>query len=252
MTTPKAIRLPQIKVACSDCSLRSLCLPFGLDGEELTKLDEIIKRPRPLQRSQRLYHPGDDFRSIYVVRSGSVKTYTTTPSGEQQITGFHLPGELVGLDGVSTDNYSCTAEALETTSVCELPFTRLESLSGQIPGLQRQLHRLMSKEILAEQQLLLQLGKMSAESRVAAFLVSISMRLHTRGFSPTEFNLTMTRTDIGNYLGMAVETVSRQFTHFQEQGVLKASRKHIQLLQLDTLRQLSGLMQCEAKPVSPE
>jgi len=219
-----------------------------LDGEELNKLDEIIKRPRPLQRSQRLYHPGDDFRSIYVVRSGSIKTYTTTTTGDQQITGFHLPGELVGLDGVSTDNYSCTAEALETTSVCELPFSRLETLSGQIQGLQRQLHRLMSKEILAEQQLLLQLGKMSAESRVAAFLVSISMRLHMRGFSETEFNLTMTRTDIGNYLGMAVETVSRQFTNFQEQGLLKASRKHIQILELDTLRQLSGLMQCEQKP----
>ncbi|MEJ2181387.1 MAG: cyclic nucleotide-binding domain-containing protein, partial [Gammaproteobacteria bacterium] len=134
MTTPKAIRLPQIKVACSDCSLRTLCLPFGLDGEELNRLDEIIKRPRPLQRSQRLYHPGDEFRSIYVVRSGSIKTYTTTTTGDQQITGFHLPGELVGLDGVSTDSYSCTAESLETTSVCELPFARLESLSGQIQG----------------------------------------------------------------------------------------------------------------------
>lgn len=245
MTTPKAIHLPHIKVACTDCSLRSLCLPFGLDGEELVRLDEIIKRPRPLQRSQRLYHPGDEFRSLYVVRSGSIKTYTTTSAGEQQITGFHLPGELVGLDGVSTDQYNCTAEALETTSVCDLPFSRLESLSGQIPGLQRQLHRLMSKEILAEQQLLLQLGKMSAESRVAAFLMSISMRLENRGFSPTEFNLTMTRTDIGNYLGMAVETVSRQFTHFQEQEILKASRKYIQILKPNVLREMSGLMKCE-------
>ena len=245
MSSSTVIRLPQIKVACSDCSLRSLCLPFGLDGEELDKLDKIIKRPRPLQRSQRLYHPGDEFRSLYVVRSGSLKTYTTTSTGEQQITGFHLPGELVGLDGVSTDAYSCTAEALETTSVCELPFSKLESLSGQINGLQRQLHRLMSKEILAEQQLLLQLGKMSAEARVAAFLLSVSMRLHQRGFSPTEFNLTMTRTDIGNYLGMAVETVSRQFTSFQEQGIIKASRKHIQVLEMTKLQQISGMMQCE-------
>ena len=229
MTTPKAIRLPQIKVACSDCSLRSLCLPFGLDGEELNRLDEIIKRPRPLQRSQRLYHPGDEFRSIYVVRSGSIKTYTTTTTGDQQITGFHLPGELVGLDGVSTDSYSCTAESLETTSVCELPFARLESLSGQIQGLQRQLHRLMSKEILAEQQLLLQLQVSDADNHI----VSVSVE----GL-PTWLS----------YLGMAVETVSRQFTNFQEQGLLKASRKHIQILQLDTLRDLSGLMQCERKP----
>jgi CRP/FNR family transcriptional regulator len=245
MTTPKAIHLPQIKVACSDCSLRSLCLPFGLDSDEMNQLDKIIKRPRPLQRSQRLYHPGDGFRSLYVVRSGSIKTYTMTSTGEQQITGFHLPGELLGLDGVSADVYSCTAEALETTSVCDLPFTSLESLSGKIQGLQRQLHRLMSKEIIAEQQLLLQLGKMSAESRVAAFLMSISLRLATRGFSETEFNLTMTRTDIGNYLGMAVETVSRQFTNFQENNVIKASRKYIQILKIDTLRELSGLIKCE-------
>ncbi|NOZ52238.1 MAG: fumarate/nitrate reduction transcriptional regulator Fnr [Gammaproteobacteria bacterium] len=248
MTSTKVIRLPQIKVACSECSLRSLCLPFGLDGEELERLDEIVKRPRPLQRSQRLYHPKDQFRSLYVVRSGSIKTYTTTSTGDQQVTGFHLPGELVGLDGVSTDEYSCTAEALETTSVCELPFFKLETLSGQIHGLQRQLHRLMSKEIIADQQLLLQLGKMSAEARVAAFLLSISARLQQRGFSATEFNLTMTRTDIGNYLGMAVETVSRQFTNFQEQAFIKASRKHIEIIDLNGIKRISGIMPCERTP----
>jgi len=243
MKTPEAIHLPHIKVACGDCSLRSLCLPFGLENEAMSKLDEIIKRPRPLQRYQRLYHPGDEFQNIYVVRSGSIKTYTTTPNGDQQITGFHLPGEMIGLDGVSADKYSCTAEALETTSVCELPFSRLESLSSQVPGLQRQLHRLMSKELLAEQHLLLQLGKMSAESRVAAFLVSISLRLKQRGFSPQKFNLTMTRADVGNYLGMAVETVSRQFTHFQEQGVIKASRKYVQILDMNALQELAGTLQ---------
>jgi len=241
MTISENIHLPNIKVACQDCSLRSLCLPFGLESDAMNKLDEIIKRPRPLQRFQRLYHPGDEFRNIYVVRSGSIKTYTSISNGEQQITGFHLPGELIGLDGVSSDEYSCTAEALETTSVCELPFSRLESLSTQLPGLQRQLHRLMSKELLAEQHLLLQLGKMSAESRVAAFLMSISMRLNTRGFSPVKFNLTMTRADIGNYLGMAVETVSRQFTHFQDREIIKASRKFIQILDMDALKEMAGL-----------
>ena len=239
------IQIPQFKVACSECSLRSLCLPFGLDGDELNRLDEIVKRPRPLQRAQRLYRPGEEFKSLYVVRSGSIKTYSSTNSGEQQIIGFHLPGELVGLDGVSSDLHTCSAESLEVTSVCELPFSKLESLSGQIRGLQRQLHRLMSKEILADQQLLLQLGKMSAEQRVAAFLVSISSRLHQRGFSATEFYLSMTRTDIGNYLGMAVETVSRQFTHFQEKNYLSATRRHVEINNLPALKELAGLAKCE-------
>ena len=230
-----------VKVLCSDCRLRHLCLPQGLVDRELKMLEEIVKQPRPMQRAQRLYLPGDNFHYLFIVRSGSLKTYTTTSSGQQQIIGFHLPGELVGLDGVSDGNYFCTAEAMEMTSVCELPFTKLEHIMGKIRVLQHQVHKLMSKEILTDQQLLLQLGKMNAEQRVAAFLLNISDRLKQRGFSASEFHLPMTRSDIGNYLGLAVETVSRQFSHFQELGVIKVSRKHVIINKSQFLKSITNL-----------
>ena len=248
MTSPKVVRLSQIKVACSECSLRSLCLPLGLDKDGLDRLDELIKRPKPLQRDQYLYRTGDTFRSIFVVRAGSIKSFTLSKSGDQQITGFHLPGELIGLDGVGTDYHCCDTQALETTSVCQLPFGQLEELAANIPGLQRQLHRLMSREYVSEQHLLLQLGKMNAEQRLASFFVNLSVRSLQRGFSPTEFNLSMTRTNIGNYLGLAVETVSRQFTQFQEQKLINASRRHIEILNLDAVKQIAGYVECEKTP----
>ena len=216
-----------VKVQCSDCRLRKLCLPQGLVADEIKMLEEIVKQPRPMQRAQRLYLPGDTFHYLFIVLSGSLKTYTTMSSGQQQIIGFHLPGELVGLDGVSDGSYCCSAESMEMTSVCELPFTKLENIMSKIGGLQHQVHKLMSKELLTDQQLLLQMGKMNAEQRVAAFLLNISNRFQKRGFSATEFHLPMTRSDIGNYLGLAVETVSRQFSHFQELGTIKVSRKHV-------------------------
>jgi len=250
MPANKVVRLSQIKVACSECSLRTLCLPLGLDKEGIEQLDMLIKRPKPLQRDQYLYRTGDHFRSIFVVRAGSVKTYTITQTGEQQITGFHLPGELIGLDGVGTDSHCCDAQALETTSICQFPFSQLEELSLSVPGLQRQLHRLMSKEFVSEQHLLLQLGKMNAEQRLASFLVNLSVRSAQRGFSATEFNLSMTRTNIGNYLGLAVETVSRQFTQFQEKGLITAVRRYIHILDLLELKKMAGLMECETKPIT--
>ncbi len=252
MALNKVVRLSQIKVACNECTLRSLCLPLGLDKEGIDQLDKLIKRPKPIQRDQFLYRTGDLFRSIFVVRAGSVKTYTISQTGEQQITGFHLPGELIGLDGVGTDSHCCDAQALETTSICQLPFSQLEELSLSVPGLQRQLHRLMSKEFVSEQHLLLQLGKMNAEQRLASFLVNLSIRSAQRGFSATEFNLSMTRTNIGNYLGLAVETVSRQFTQFQEKSLIEAVRRYIHILDLVELKRIAGLLECEAKPANAQ
>ena len=234
------IDLAEIKVACQDCSLFQLCLPVGIDARDLELLDSIIKRRRQVKRGEHLFHIGASLQSIYAVRSGSIKTYTPTEDGHEQVTGFHLPGELLGLDAINTEFHPCAAKALETTSICEIPFDRLEALSTRIPGLQHQLLRIMSKEILHDQSLLMLLGKKSAEERLAALLLSLSNRYHARGFSPTEFNLSMSRNDIGNYLGLAVETVSRLFTRFQSDGVLTVQRKYIHILDLERLTTIAA------------
>ncbi len=234
------IKLEQAKVACKDCNLFQLCLPVGIDARELEELDSIIKRRRPLKRGEHLFHVGSPFQAIYAVRSGSVRTYAPTEDGLEQVTGFHLPGELLGLDAIHLKHHPCAAKALETTSLCEIPFDRLEELSTRLPGLQHQLLTIMSKEILHDQSLLMLLGKKSAEERLAALLLSLSDRYQRRGFSPTDFYLSMSRNDIGNYLGMAVETVSRLFSRFQEEGILVVQRKHICIQDLPQLRTIAN------------
>lgn len=231
-----AIQLDQTKVACKDCNLFQLCLPVGIDARELEELDSIIKRRRPLKRGEHLFHVGSPFQAIYAVRSGSIRTYAPTEDGHEQVTGFHLPGELLGLDAIHLKHHPCAAKALETTSLCEIPFDQLEELSTRLSGLQHQLLTVMSKEILHDQSLLMLLGKKSAEERLAALLLSLSERYQRRGFSPTDFHLSMSRNDIGNYLGLAVETVSRLFSRFQEEGILVAQRKHICIQDLPQLR----------------
>ncbi|OGI42537.1 MAG: transcriptional regulator [Candidatus Muproteobacteria bacterium RBG_16_65_31] len=235
--------LLKFKVACKNCTLFQLCLPVGMAAADLELLDRIIKRRRPIQRGEHLFRIGDPFRSIYAVRSGSVKTYTMLEDGRQQVTGFHLPGELLGLDAINLDHHPCSAKALEATSVCEVPFDRLEELGREVPSLPRQMLRIMSKEILHDQSLLLQLGKNSSEERLAAFLLNLSSRFQQRGFSTREYNLSMSRVDIGNYLGLAEETVSRLFTRFQEQGLITVQRKHVRILDLEKLKELTGLSQ---------
>jgi len=235
----KVITLSKIKIACQSCSLHELCLPLGLDGVDLDQLDNIIRRSHPMKKNQMLFHQGDPFQSVYAVRSGSVKTFTVADDGSEQITGFHLPGELVGLDAISEEIHPCTAKALETTSYCEIPFTQLEALSGKIPGLQRQLLKIMSKEISHDANLLMLLGKKTAEERLASLLLSLSSRLKNRGFSETEFNLSMSRNDIANYLGLAVETVSRLFTRFMDQGLIDVNGKFIKI---NSLRDLKAMI----------
>lgn len=235
-----SVNLDQIKVACKDCNLFQLCLPVGIDEKELEELDNIIKRRRPLKRGDHLFQVGSPFQSIYAVRSGSIKTYTPTEDGYEQVTGFHLPGELLGLDAINLEHHPCAAKALETTSLCEIPFNRLEELSTHLPSLQHQMLKIMSKEILHDHSLLMLLGKKSAEERLAALLLSLSNRYQQRGFSPTDFYLSMSRNDIGNYLGLAVETVSRLFSRFQEEGVLDVQRKHVCITDLVQLRRIAN------------
>lgn len=248
----KVISLSQIKLACRNCSLHQLCLPIGIGEQDLERLEQIITRRRPVHRGEHLFTQGDSFRAIYAIRAGSIKTYTVSDDGNEQITGFHLPGELVGLDAIIDDRHPCGAKALETTSYCEIPFEQLEALAGELASLRHQLLRIMGREIVAEQDLLMLLGKRTADARLATFLLSLSNRYKERGFSAVEFRLTMSRNDIGNYLGLAVETVSRLFTRFQEQRLLRAEGKLIELLDLDGLRGLAGLCNASGRSSSPK
>jgi len=203
---------------------------MGLESEDVEKLDNIVRRNRPLHRGDHLFREGDKFSNLYVVKTGSVKTYAPSEDGGEQVLGFHLPGELIGLDAIAKEQHHCSAKVLETSAVCEIPFAKLEELSSEIPSLQHQIYRLLSREIGHDEDMLTLLGKKSAEERLAAFLLSLSERFKRRGFSASDFYLSMSRHEIGNYLGLAVETVSRLFTRFQEEGLLKVERKHIQLI----------------------
>lgn len=240
-SSSRIIDIASIKQACSNCSLQQLCLPVGLNKGDIERLDALVKRRRVLQRGEQVFRLGDEFGALYAIRCGSVKTYTLTESGYEQITGFHLPGEIIGLDALNSARHPCGAKALETTGICEVPFEQLEELASDIPELGRQLLRIMSREILADEELLVLLGKKSSEERLATLLISLSRRFQERGFSPYEFNLSMSRNDIGNYLGLAVETVSRLFTRFQQQGLISVQNKYIRLEDMEGLRELAGL-----------
>lgn len=225
---------------CKDCSLATLCLPLSLNMEDMNSLDEIVKRGRPLKKGEFLFRQSDVFESVFAVRSGALKTFSLSDSGEEQITGFHLPSELVGLSGMDTDTYPVSAQALETTSVCEIPFERLDELSILLPQLRRQLMRVMSREIRDDQQMMMLLSKKTADERIATFLVNLSARFRARGFSPNQFRLAMSRNEIGNYLGLAVETVSRVFTRFQHNQLLETEGKSVHILDPIELCALAG------------
>ena len=199
-------------------------------------LDQIVKRKQPYQPGQHVFRAGDQSRALFAVRSGTLKSYCTTEDGDEQVLGFTLPGELAGLDGMSDDIYASNSVVLETASICELPYDNLEELCHSLHGLNHQLMRLTSKEITADQRMLLLLGTHTTEEKLATFLLSLSTRYKSRGLSATEFNLPMSRQDIGNYLGMAIETVSRVFAHFQEEGLLKVNRREITITDLPRLK----------------
>ena len=230
----------QPQTHCKDCSLAALCLPLSLNLEDMDALDEIVKRGRPLKKGDYLFRQGDAFSSVFAVRSGALKTFSLSDTGEEQITGFHLPSELVGLSAMDGELYPVSALALETTSICEIPFERLDELAVQLPQLRRQLMRLMSREIRDDQQMMLLLSKKTADERIATFLVNLSARFRARGFSAQNFRLAMSRNEIGNYLGLAVETVSRVFTRFQQSGLIEAEGKEVQILDPIELCALAG------------
>lgn len=227
-------------IHCQDCSISQLCIPFTLNEHELDQLDNIIERKKPIQKSQVLFKAGDELTSLYAIRSGTIKTYTISETGEEQITSFQLPGDLVGFDAITDARHPSFAQALETAMVCEIPYDILDDLIGKIPKLRQQMMRLMSSEIQSDQEMILLLSKMNAEERLAAFIYNLSKRYSARGFSSREFRLTMTRGDIGNYLGLTVETISRLLGRFQKLGVLSVQGKYITINDLNALLEISG------------
>ena len=229
------------QVNCGNCRLNSICLPLALESDDIQQLDDIIQRSKPLQKNQHLYREGDEFQSVYAVRSGTLKAYKTTDDGREQVTGFYFPGEILGMDGISNNAHASSAKALETAAICEIPFTSLEKLSALMPNLQRHFFQLMSHEITEDQQLITLLSKNSADERVAALMLSISGRNARRKLSATQFRLPMSRVDIGNYLGLTVETVSRVFSRMQKMEVLRVDNKEIEILDPQGLRNLANL-----------
>lgn len=231
----------EFQVSCGNCRLNSICLPLALESDDVAQLDSIIQRSKPLQKNQHLYREGDDFQSVFAVRSGTLKAYRTTDDGREQVTGFYFPGEIVGMDGIANNTHASSAKSLETAAVCEIPFSSLEKLSAMMPNLQRHFFQLMSHEITEDQQLITLLSKNSADERVAALMLSISSRNARRKLSATQFRLPMSRVDIGNYLGLTVETVSRVFSRMQKMQVLQVDNKEIEILDIEGLRRMANL-----------
>ncbi len=230
------VRLEPFKVACSNCNLRELCLPVGMSSEQLDRLDAIVATRRTLARGDALFRAGEAFTSLYAIRTGFFKTCVSSEDGRDQVTGFQMAGELLGLDGIGTDRHTCDAVALEDSHVCVIPYHQLEDLSRELSDLQRHFHRIMSREIVRDHGVMLLLGSMRAEERLAAFLLNLTQRLRTRGFSSSSLILRMTREEIGSYLGLKLETVSRAFSKFQEDGVLEVKQRQIRVLEPEKLQ----------------
>ena len=250
MKSNTVVDLSTLRTGCHNCGLAQICQFAGDTGVVNEEFEKMIKRGRKIERGEHIFRVGEAFTRIYALRSGSVKTYASIEDGKEQVTGFHLPGEFLGLDSISTDFYTESAIALETCSVCELPFDRLENLSKAHPVIQHALLYAMSEEIQYDHRQLTLVSRMPAEARLASFLLSVSRHFEQRGFSATDFNISMTRSDIANLLGLAVETVSRIFSQFQDKGLLAVERRHIVLLDSAGLKRLAAKYPAYARPGS--
>lgn len=237
--------------SCSNCSIRPSCLAGGLEGKQLVRFESNRGCVRILRSGQHLFRNGEKFNAFYVVRSGMVRATIIANDGEEQVTGFYLPGELLGMDGIENNYYRTTAMALETSSICILPFQKLVELGIEFPSLQKQLWRQASKEIIKNQDLLLSVGRKDAEARLARFLLSLSRRFAKIGYSATAFHLPMGRHDIGNYLGMTLETVSRILTRFEKSGYIKKERRSINLIDPEALNAVCTGQSSEKPSVMP-
>jgi CRP/FNR family transcriptional regulator len=227
-----------IKVACSNCNLRELCMPVGLSEQDMTRLDDLVATRRKIKRGGTLFTNGEKFTALYAIRTGFFKTCLATEDGRDQVTGFQMAGEIIGLDGIVNEHHTCDAVALEDAEVCVMPFDRIEELSREVTALQNHVHKIMSREIVREHGVMLLLGSMRAEERLAAFLLNLVQRLHARGFSQSELVLRMTREEIGSYLGLKLETVSRTFSKFVDDGIVEVKQRHVRILSTEGLQRL--------------
>jgi CRP/FNR family transcriptional regulator len=244
MNEATRVKADAFKVACSSCNLRELCLPVGLARPDLERLDALVATRRTVARGDTLFRTGDEFQSLYAVRTGFFKTCVSAEDGRDQVTGFQMAGELLGLDGISNDRHSCDAVALEDSQVCVIPYGQLEHLSREFTDLQHQFHKIMSREIVRDHGVMLLLGSMRAEERLAAFLLNLTQRLQARGFSASSLILRMTREEIGSYLGLKLETVSRTFSKFQDDGLLEVKQRQIRIVDQAGLQKLVNGTNC--------
>lgn len=227
----------ELSIHCQSCSFSHLCLPVSLSKTELESLDDIIERKRPLHKHDKLVNAGDKFHSLYAVRSGSFKSYISDTDGVEQVTSFHFPGDIIGFDALKDERHQSYTQALETAMVCELPYDTLEQVSNKYPKLRQQIMKFMSSEIKHDHDLMMLLSKRSAEERLLHFINHLSQRFDERGYSAKQFNLSMTRNEIGNYLGLTVETISRLLTRFQKEKLISVEGKLITILDMDGVKQ---------------
>lgn len=236
-----AVILNEVRTHCASCAVRGLCLPLGLDAATVARLDDLISVRMPIKRKSALYRPGDRFTSLFAIRFGTFKTAVLAEDGREQITGYHLAGEVVGLDGVGNQNHSSEAIALEDSEVCVLPFAQLDRLACTVPSLRHNLFRLLSRDLCRDHSMMLLLGSRPAEQRLTLFLLDVAQRYQARGYSSREFVLRMTREEIASYLGLKLETVSRLFSSMQEAGLLQVQGREVKLLDTTALKRIVGV-----------
>ena len=234
------VSIHELKTHCAACSMRELCLPMGLSHDDLVEIDAVVTSRRRVRKGETVYRAGQTASELYAIRMGTLKTTVLAEDGREQVAGYHLAGDLIGLDGLGLGQHIGDAVALEDSEVCVMRFDELETLSARLPALQQNLHRLLGREVARDHAVMLMLGSMRAEERVAAFLLNIAERYRSRGYSSTEFNLRMTREEIGSFLGLKLETVSRLFSRMQEEGLIAVQGRSIKLLDTVALRQLAG------------
>ncbi len=225
---------------CAACNLHELCLSAGFSPEELERVERLVYARRRVKRGEALFNGGDAFSSVYAIRSGFFKTTLLNDDGREQVTGFYMAGELLGMDGIGSGRHHGDAVALEDCEVCVMPFALIEDIGREIPALQRNLQAVLSREIVRDRGVMMLLGSMRAEERLATFLLNLSRRFQRRGYSSSDFHLRMTREEIGSYLGLKLETVSRLFSKFQDDGLIEVQQKHVRILDIAGLQKVLG------------